>query len=90
VKNLDDSALVYTAQCYASHEKRLAGFSLISSESAKGSLIVSSTQVYSKYSSSDYESDRHWSTLQCYTADEHSVTTANWNEAESFFQNIFY
>lgn len=56
MENLLDSALGYIAQCSVSHEQSLARFSLISSESAKGSLIVSSTQVYSKDSSSDYSS----------------------------------
>lgn len=70
MQNLHGSLSVHRAQCYASHEQRPARFSLISSERAKGSLIVSSTQVYSKYSSSDYKSDRHWSTSQCHSADE--------------------
>lgn len=84
MENPDDSALVYTAQYYVPREQRPARFSLISSESAKGSLIVSSTQVYSKYSSSDYKSNRHWSTLQCYTADEHNVATAKMNWGRVF------
>lgn len=70
VQNLHGSALVQRAQCHVSHEQRPARFSLLSSERAKGSLIVSSAQVYSKYSSSDYKRDRRWSTPQCYTADE--------------------
>lgn len=88
MQNLHGSALVQRAQCHVSHEQRPARFSLLSSERAKGSLIVSSAHFIPSIAhqiTSVTDAEVPHSVTQLMS----NVTTVNPNEAEPFFQNLF-